>query len=155
MVPQHTMHRALGLAKAIVIAAIVFNVVPDIFRYSNGLRLKRLTHPVLLVDSVERFDRRVATLRGAIEPGEPLAYVSDLARSRQLFRSQYSLAPNLLIPLIRIPKLRLGASDSLPPPRFAVGIFEDPSNLERIQKKYSLQKPRAFAEGVYLFEVSP
>ena len=146
---------ALRVLKLLLIAAIAVNVFPDIQRHAERFNPKRIVNTRLRLDPVERFERRLSSLRAAIPSDDPLGYLSDSITRQQLYQTQYSLAPNLLIPLMPIKKLRMGSVDPADSPRYVVGIFndDDPAKLARLRDKFSLKAHRAFGEGVYLFEV--
>jgi len=144
--------KTMKIMKLLIVIGILVNLVPDLGNHWQRFDAKHLWNPVLKQDPVERFDRRVASLRAVIAPGETLGYVSDSISIGQFYQTQYALAPNLLLPLVKIPNLRMGPSASGRQPSRAVGIFYDASHLDRIRAKLSLGEPQPFAEGIYLFE---
>ena len=147
----------VSVLKTLVVAAILIIVLPNFQKHWDRFDTKRLFDPRLKSDPVEKFERRFDRVRAAIPEGVALGYVSDSIDIGQFYRTQYVMAPNPLVPLIRIPRLRIGETESASDLRWVIGVFyekdDDASSLSRLREKFSLPKPIEFDNGIYLFEM--
>ena len=141
------------MAKALVVVSIAIILLPNLQKQWKRFDGEGLLNPVLAEDPISQFERRLEPLRSVLPEETPVGYLSDSGRKGELYRSQYVLAPNLLIPMAGIVGVRMGPAGSVPPPGLVVGIYADPSNIARGRERFSLKEPRSFGNGVYLFEV--
>jgi hypothetical protein len=94
-----------------------------------------------------RQQQRFAGLAAAVGSADTLGYLSVPLNSPnwdQMYdRALYALAPHLV------------AWNATPPPRYVVGNFAAPVNLDALAREYGLHVVQDFGDGVVLFERAP
>lgn len=105
------------------------------------------------IDSVSAFDDLLAPVRPYVRDLPRVGFVSDRNDVGVLFRTQYALAPTLVVPLEPVRGLR--PPESAPSVEEVIGVFEDPRSIQVVSGRLGLTRVRQLRPGVILFRKVP
>ncbi len=165
--------RIIWVGRGLLLLVILYILLPNVFYRLRPTRFQALLHPELKSDLIEVFEHRFDDLRNDLPEDAVLGYVSDSWDITRFMKTQYALAPKLLLPMTTVRRpdfrtqeqfsrklrspvrsiegLQMVTSEGLDDPTYVVGVLTRDRTIADMKERFSLKTIRDYGDGIVLF----